>query len=47
MLCRKTINRKEHKEKTRKELKEDILFVTFANNFAAFAVKKHIRNISK
>jgi hypothetical protein len=38
-INRKVLNRREHKEKTRKERREKKFFVTFANNFAPFVVK--------
>jgi hypothetical protein len=39
MVHRIKLNRKEHKEKARKERREDNSFVTFEHNFALFVIK--------
>ncbi len=46
MLHRIELNRKEHKGKIRRERKEGNFLVLFARNFAPFAVKINLRNIS-
>jgi len=46
MLRRKALNRKEHKENTRKERKEEKCSASFALNSAYSAVKVYLRNIS-